>query len=426
MNMKCIFNRYALALLVSLVPAVMPAQDWQQGGEDGVVMNAVGGTDTVSADTIESAVEPQWPQNVQMRIGRLLQNDLFERSQVGMMIYDLTADSVIFRHNERQTMRPASTMKVLTAIAAIDRLGGSFLFRTSLYYKGQVANKTLNGDIYLVGGFDPRFNSDDMNAFVEGICHLGVDTIRGRIVADKSMKDAKLLGEGWCWDDDNPVLSPLLVSKRDVFMARFLQKLRANGVVVEADTLSGKLPAGAYEVVTRTHTLDQVLMPMMKESDNLCAEAMFYQLGVAVGAHPVSARHASAVVRSLIDKVGLDPSAYRIADGSGLSLYDYVSAELEVALLRYAYQNVNIFMHLRPSLPIAAEDGTLRRRMHGTFAGGNVRAKTGSVTAVSSLAGYCTAANGHLLCFSIINQGLRRGSEGRAFQDRVCIELCRP
>ena len=424
--MKCIFNRYALALLVSLVPAVMPAQDWQQGGEDGVVMNAVGGTDTVSADTIESAVEPQWPQNVQMRIGRLLQNDLFERSQVGTMIYDLTADSVIFRHNERQTMRPASTMKVLTAIAAIDRLGGSFLFRTSLYYKGQVANKTLNGDIYLVGGFDPRFNSDDMNAFVEGICHLGVDTIRGRIVADKSMKDAKLLGEGWCWDDDNPVLSPLLVSKRDVFMARFLQKLRANGVVVEADTLSGKLPAGAYEVVTRTHTLDQVLMPMMKESDNLCAEAMFYQLGVAVGAHPVSARHASAVVRSLIDKVGLDPSAYRIADGSGLSLYDYVSAELEVALLRYAYQNVNIFMHLRPSLPIAAEDGTLRRRMHGTFAGGNVRAKTGSVTAVSSLAGYCTAANGHLLCFSIINQGLRRGSEGRAFQDRVCIELCRP
>lgn len=426
MNMKYIFNRYALALLVSFVPALMPAQDGKQGGEDGAVMNAVTGTDTVSVDTTESAVEPQWPQNVQMRIGRLLQNDLFERSQVGMMIYDLTADSVIFKHNERQTMRPASTMKVLTAIAAIDRLGGSFLFRTSLYYKGQVANKTLNGDIYLVGGFDPRFNSDDMNAFVEGIRHLGVDTIRGRIVADKSMKDTKLLGEGWCWDDDNPVLSPLLVSKRDVFMARFLQKLRANGVVVEADTLSGKLPAGAYEVVTRTHTLDQVLMPMMKESDNLCAEAMFYQLGVAAGAHPVSARHASAVVRSLIDKVGLDPSAYRIADGSGLSLYDYVSAELEVALLRYAYQNVNIFMHLRPSLPIAAEDGTLRRRMQGTFAGGNVRAKTGSVTAVSSLAGYCTAANGHLLCFSIINQGLRRGSEGRAFQDRVCIELCRP
>ena len=95
-------------------------------------------------------------------------------------------------------------------------------------------------------------------------------------------------------------------------------------------------------------------------------------------------------------------------------------------LLRYAYQNTNIYMHLLPSLPVAGEDGTLRRRMRGTFTSGNVKAKTGSVTAISSLAGYCTAANGHVLCFAIINQGIRRGSEGRAFQDRVCEAHCRP
>ena len=177
---------------------------------------------------------------------------------------------------------------------------------------------------------------------------------------------------------------------------------------------------------TRTHTIDQVLMPMMKESDNLCAEALFYQLGASTGAHPATARDARTVVRRLVEKVGLRPSDYRIADGSGLSLYNYVTAELEVMLLRYAYQNTNIYMHLLPSLPVAGEDGTLRRRMRGAFTSGNVKAKTGSVTAISSLAGYCTAANGHVLCFAIINQGIRRGSEGRAFQDRVCEALCRP
>ena len=56
----------------------------------------------------------------------------------------------------------------------------------------------------------------------------------------------------------------------------------------------------------------------------------------------------------------------------------------------------------------------------------NVTAKTGTVTGVSALAGYCTAANGHYLCFSIINNGIRKAQTGRTFQDRVCEALCTP
>lgn len=421
-----LLRRFASILLLALVPACLPAQDSVHGDDGGEDSLGVALADTTAADSIEALGEPAWPDNVAGRIDRLLGNELFNRSQVGLMVYDLTADSAIYCHNERQLLRPASTMKVVTAIAAIDRLGGSFQFKTTLSYTGAIEDGVLNGDVYLVGGFDPRFNSDDMGSFVDGIRRMGIDTIRGRIVADKSMKDADMLGEGWCWDDDNPVLSPLLISRRDVFVKRFVDRLRDEGVVVEADTVAGRQPGGAYEVGTRTHTIDQVLMPMMKESDNLCAEALFYQLGASTGAHPATARDARTVVRRLVEKVGLRPSDYRIADGSGLSLYNYVTAELEVMLLRYAYQNTNIYMHLLPSLPVAGEDGTLRRRMRGTFTSGNVKAKTGSVTAISSLAGYCTAANGHVLCFAIINQGIRRGSEGRAFQDRVCEALCRP
>lgn len=421
-----LLRRFASILLLALVPACLHAQDSVHGDDGGEDSLGVALADTTAADSIEALGEPAWPGNVAGRIDRLLGNELFNRSQVGLMVYDLTADSAIYCHNERQLLRPASTMKVVTAIAAIDRLGGSFQFKTTLSYTGAIEDGVLNGDVYLVGGFDPRFNSDDMGSFVDGIRRMGIDTIRGRIVADKSMKDADMLGEGWCWDDDNPVLSPLLISRRDVFVKRFVDRLRDEGVVVEADTVAGRQPGGAYEVGTRTHTIDQVLMPMMKESDNLCAEALFYQLGASTGAHPATARDARTVVRRLLEKVGLRPSDYRIADGSGLSLYNYVTAELEVMLLRYAYQNTNIYMHLLPSLPVAGEDGTLRRRMRGTFTSGNVKAKTGSVTAISSLAGYCTAANGHVLCFAIINQGIRRGSEGRAFQDRVCEALCRP
>ena len=421
-----LLRRFASILLLALVPACLHAQDSVHGDDGGEDSLGVALADTTAVDSIEALGEPAWPGNVAGRIDRLLGNELFNRSQVGLMVYDLTADSAIYCHNERQLLRPASTMKVVTAIAAIDRLGGSFQFKTTLSYTGAIEDGVLNGDVYLVGGFDPRFNSDDMGSFVDGIRRMGIDTIRGRIVADKSMKDADMLGEGWCWDDDNPVLSPLLISRRDVFVKRFVDRLRDEGVVVEADTVAGRQPGGAYEVGTRTHTIDQVLMPMMKESDNLCAEALFYQLGASTGAHPATARDARTVVRRLVEKVGLRPSDYRIAAGSGLSLYNYVTAELEVMLLRYAYQNTNIYMHLLPSLPVAGEDGTLRRRMRGTFTSGNVKAKTGSVTAISSLAGYCTAANGHVLCFAIINQGIRRGSEGRAFQDRVCEALCRP
>lgn len=383
--------------------------------------------DSLTADTTATgdAALP-WPQGAQAEITRLLESDMFATSQVGLMVYDLTADSAIYKHNERQMLRPASTMKVVTAVAAIDRLGGSYQFRTSLCYTGTIDNGTLTGDVYCVGGFDPLFNGDDMKAFVESIRRMGVDTIRGRIVADKSMKDADKFGEGWCWDDDNPTLSPLLISRRDRFTERFIEELREAGIAVEAYATEGTAPGSAFSICTRFHTIDQVLIRMMKDSDNLFAESMFYQLAAATGNRPAKASHAREVIRRLIRRTGLNPAAYKIADGSGLSLYNYVSAELEVALLRYAYRDANIYNHLYHSMPVAGQDGTLRRRMRNNFADGNVHAKTGTLTGISSLAGYCTAANGHTLCFAIINQGVMHGRNGKAFQDRVCTALCRP
>ena len=383
--------------------------------------------DLLPTDTFSVAQQSlPWNVAVANNIDRMLQTDMFKTSQVGMMVYDLDADSTIYAHGERQLLRPASTMKLITAIAAIDKLGGSYQFKTELCYTGEVREHTLHGNLYLVGGFDPRFNNDDMRAFVEGVRKMGVDTIRGNIYADKSMKESDLYGSGWCWDDDNPVLSPLLVGRKDVFLERFISELAEVGVVVDATTGERRRPDDAFCICSRFHTIDQILMKMLKESDNLYAESMFYQLAAATGNRPAKASHAAAVVSRLVEKIGLNPRRYQIADGSGLSLYNYISAELEVALLRYAFRNNNIYLHLHPALPEAGVDGTLRSRMSGTFTRGNVFAKTGTLTGVSSLAGYCTASNGHRLAFAIINQGVMHRANARVFQDRVCALLCQP
>lgn len=383
--------------------------------------------DTVSADTVFAEPELQWPENIVARIDKLRGNDMFTTSTVGMLVYDLTADSVIYKYNEKQLMRPASTLKMIVTVAALDRLGHDYRYKTRLAFTGRKEGSALDGDIWCKGGFDPAFNSNDLNEFADSILRLGVDTIRGNLYADVSMKDSDLLGEGWCWDDDNPVLSPLLVSRKNEFMERLLGKLKKAGVTVEGEIKSGNMPRNAAELCVISRPLDDILPRLMKKSDNLYSESLFYNMAASGGSScTATAATGRQMINRLISSFGLKPSKYYIADGSGLSLYNYVSPELEVEFLKYAYPRENIYPYLYELMPIAGVDGTLAKRMRNGYARDNVRAKTGTVTGVSALAGYCEAANGHVLCFSIINMGIRHASSGRRFQDRVCEALCRP
>lgn len=363
-------------------------------------------------------------ESIGQRLEKLLDDDLFTTSQVGLMVYDLTADSVVFAHGERQLLRPASTMKLVTAITALDCLGPSYRLRTSLAYTGTISGSTLNGNLYCIGGFDPLFDDADMRAFVESVVNLDIDTIRGGVIEDKSMKSNEPLGEGWCWDDDNPSLSPLTINRKDIFADRLLRRLFEAGIYVDATIRQGITPNDADTLCTRYHSIEQVLTRMMKHSDNLFAEALFYQIAASNGYKYVKAADAKAKIRRLMTKICISEGEYRVADGSGLSQYNYLTPAIEVKLLRYAFRSNRIYMHLYPALPIAGVDGTLHRRMKGTRATANVHAKTGTLTGLSSLAGYCIASNGNVLCFSIINQGCLKSAAARAFQDRVCTIIC--
>lgn len=385
--------------------------------------------DSVETDTI---VDPTTDlMSLPERMRELLKNDIFERTQVGLYVYDLTADTLVFAYNERQCMRPASNQKMLTAITALHDLGTDYQLRTCLYVDGLPAKndsteQTIrNVNIYIKAGFDPLFAAEDMHAFADSLKTYGLDTIAQTIHLDLSMKDDKRMGWGWCWDDKLTPLTPLLYNNKDRFVEQLQRTLREKGIVWDGTTDERTTPHGAYLLCTRKHTIDQVLLPMMKESDNTMAEAIFYQLAAQNGQPRAGRKQAQTHYYSFYRALGLDPSHYQVADGSGLSLYNYATPELLGKALRYAFMHNDIYRHLLPTLPVAAHDGTLRKRMHQSKAAFNVHAKTGTVEGVSTLSGYCTAANGNTLCFAIMNQGVRHTSTGRNFQDRVCKALCR-
>lgn len=366
------------------------------------------------------------PSALAARLDSLCADSIFDRTQLGLAVYDLTDGRYLYRRGERQCLRPASTMKVVTAIAALHTLGTDYHYSTCLVLPdGAVAkgDSIVRGNIEIRAAFDPLLSKDDLQTLVAALAAEGVRRIEGDIVADVSLKDTLAKGWGWCWDDDDAPLDALTMGGKDIFETSFRQLLADNGIVCSGTFRKGRLTPGGRTVASVERTIDAVLLPMMKKSDNLAAESMFYQIAAHGGKPYAGRREAVKAIEALVKKMGLNPAHYQFADGSGLSLYNYVTPELLVRLLAFAYNDEALRRHLLPALPIAGEDGTLARRLRGTKAQGNVRAKTGTVEGVSTLAGYCTAPNGHTLCFAIMNQGIRRTSTGRNFQDRVCRAL---
>lgn len=367
----------------------------------------------------------QWNDSVALRIDSLLEDDMFNSSQVGICIYDLTRDVTLYSCNERQTMRPASTQKLITAITALDILGTDHHIYTTIRHTGDVNGHTLEGDLYCIGNFDPMLSSSNIDELAQGIKGYGIDSIRGNIYIDKSMKDNLKFGSGWCWDDENPVLSPITVDRKDDFHDCFVNALSSTGVTFIGQVGLETCPPETKIICSTFHKFEHILPRILKNSDNFYAEAMFYNLAASAGKVWAGANDAAIIIEKLAETLNHDKSEFRIADGSGLSLYNYTTPEIEVDFLRYAYGKRDIFCAIYNALPIAGVDGTLKKRMKDyTNTMGNVRAKTGSVSCISSLAGYCKASNGNDIAFCIINQGILQSKKARKFQDKVCAILC--
>lgn len=400
---------------------------------------------TASGQLFDTATEPRWDYTVRAALDKFLPELDAAYYNTGIQVYDLTADTVLWSYHANKVMRPASCQKLLTTISALDLLGSNHIVSTRAYYTGNIVDSVLQGNIHIVGCFDPTYTYEALQQLALTIRTLGIHSIHGRILADTSFKDTLLLGNGWCWDDKpsvfHPYLSPLLFDRgrlsprsekypTDIFFnpaEHFLKTLCTElGLLPDRQSYGfSPVPPQAQLFYVHEKHLSDLLERTLKNSDNLYAEAIFYQIAHFNTGANASATDGARLVSNVVRKAGVNSTYCEIHDGCGLSPYDFLTPSCLVSMLRYAYHNAGIYYSLFEALPISGKDGTLSSRMKTGPAYLNVHAKTGTVTGVSSLAGYITASNGHMLAFAIINNGLLKTQTGQNIQDRICQELAR-
>jgi len=234
----------------------------------------------------------------------------------------------------------------------------------------------------------------------------------------------------------------VVVRQPAVFAAGLLRRLlAARGVTILGTTRSvtEDVPGRARALLAWVHgrngapfdgtlavrdspSLAELIATINHRSDNLSAELVFRAIGRAVGGAGTFASGASAVARFLSVEVGVASESVQVTDGSGLSLLDAATPRSLVQLLAYERRapEGEVFFQ---SLPAVGEG--LRRRMEGTAAEGRLRAKTGTLSDASALAGYVTARGGEELAFSIIVNDPPRINRARAVQDRIGVTLAK-
>jgi D-alanyl-D-alanine carboxypeptidase/D-alanyl-D-alanine-endopeptidase (penicillin-binding protein 4) len=205
------------------------------------------------------------------------------------------------------------------------------------------------------------------------------------------------------------------------------ERLIQSGIVVQGDAVDiddAKTPVartGQTLYVHRSAPLSTVVLPMLKNSVNLYAEAIM-RLN-ATGAGVATMFRAQESVQKRLTLWGIPPDAYQLVDGSGVSRRSVMSAEALVGVLRRMYDPAMRSPFIQ-ALPVAGVDGTLLQRMRKTAAERNVRAKTGTMSNVRSLAGYATTRDGEHLAFVIMANNFEgTGEEAVTAIDRMAATL---
>ena len=214
---------------------------------------------------------------------------------------------------------------------------------------------------------------------------------------------------------------PLTVDEPQIYTASVLvSELAKLGVKVDGSVKDGTTPSDAALVATHVSPpLSKIIALLLKPSDNMIAEMLLKNLGATLKGRGSSDAGAE-VEEAFFQKIGMDMSALSIVDGSGLSRLNYISPRNLVTLLSYMHSSKNAKVYME-AMPIAGVDGSLYRRMKGAPTEGNVHAKTGYVSHVSSLSGYVNTKSGETLVFSIMmNHHLCGNAQATALQDKIC------
>jgi D-alanyl-D-alanine carboxypeptidase/D-alanyl-D-alanine-endopeptidase (penicillin-binding protein 4) len=199
------------------------------------------------------------------------------------------------------------------------------------------------------------------------------------------------------------VLNPAHYFAHSLLIALTTRGMTVGGLPVDLAERGAELHPEPRRVLVASPSppLRDIATTMMKASQNLYAETLLKALGAArgdSGSADAGRRAAAAVFTSW----GIPPDGYVQADGSGLSRYDYLSADTIVAVLEHLYKDPRHKDAFLAALPVAGRDGTIASRMKATRAEANALAKTGSISNVRALSGYVRARDGESLAISIL------------------------
>ncbi len=369
-------------------------------------------------------------------------------SASGLLVVDAdTGQRVCARAPRRQ--RPlASNMKIFTTAAALGRLGPESRIPTRVLSGGTLEpDGVLRGDLYLKGGGDPALGTPSFyNRFHGGlgtnlldlvpqIRAAGIRVVTGRVYADDTVFD-RLRGvadsgyatsgyigplSGLAFDSgyDGPRAQGFAADPAKLAASTLAAALGGAGIRVKPRIALGTAPADANEVaVVRSPPLTRLVNLTDVYSDNFFAETLIKLLGARFGDEGSTATGARVVERFAREH----GSGLHAVDGSGLTRSGRASPAQIVALLR-SLAPTEAGEELIQDMALAGHEGTVADRMHGTAAYGRCRTKTGTLTGVSNLSGYCFNRSGRTMAFSIL-----MGSVGNLFlahreQDRIAAAV---
>jgi D-alanyl-D-alanine carboxypeptidase/D-alanyl-D-alanine-endopeptidase (penicillin-binding protein 4) len=348
--------------------------------------------------------------------------------------YVVNADTgrTVFRWRHATARILASNTKLFTTAAALARFGTEGRLSTEVRGAGKLGEQGVwRGDLYLVGGGDPTFGSRSFAYGAYGssaptveelatqLDRAGIERVAGRVYGDESAFDGlrggpesgygvsvwvgplSALGfnrglgreDGGSYQANPPAFAA----------ARLDDALRKRGIPVRYRPLAGAAPKSADVLAAvESPTMSRLAALTNKPSDNYFAEMLVKDLALQASGRGTTAGGAKIAAR-FAKRIGGRPS--RLADGSGLSRANRASPYRIVRLL-LSMRKRDEFRPFVRSLSIAGRDGTLAPRMRRGPARGHCRGKTGTLSDVSAVSGYCRARSGDTYVFSILMNGV--------------------
>jgi D-alanyl-D-alanine carboxypeptidase/D-alanyl-D-alanine-endopeptidase (penicillin-binding protein 4) len=361
-----------------------------------------------------------------------------------MTVVDPVSERVIFTDRVNSRRIPASVAKILTAAATLSALGPQYRVTTPV--------KTLGDSVYLVGSGDPFMPRASGTGSLKQLAQLTAAALKksGRptvtLIFDDSLFSGPALGPGW--KSSYPRLGVAApVSALSVGGARvrpgaisrttkparqsadlFAQRLRNQGIKVNKIRRGQTPPAAMTIASVQSRPISELVELMVRDSDNDIAEILTRLVGLKVNGEG-SFVGGSRAITSVLASNGITTTDVKVADGSGLSTENKVSASVVASVLTEMVRGDQPqWSSIASGLPVAAETGTLVNRFNskGTRAGaGVVLAKTGSLTGVSSLAGTVKDRNGRLLVFVLMSNKITSIPSARNTMDRIAATLAK-